>query len=159
MSFLLWKMQSKMSSAYSIVGINALKVRKVQMMVTSVSLQIDVEKSICTHGTVRPPFLSYRGVSVSVSLPISVCFWGWKQCLPVSTPYALLKVSSNSCVVHTPRWSIEWARMQAPPMYPAGCPQDTLVRAALQSAPLALLCFTHPCSCRFLQMCLVYAST
>lgn len=67
-----------MSSAYSIVGTNAL-VRKVQMMVTFVSLQIDVEKSICTHGTVHSPFLSHRGVSefrCFLSLPISIHFSG-----------------------------------------------------------------------------------
>lgn len=39
-----------------------------------------------------------------LSLPVSICLRGWEQSSPVSTPYALLKVSSNSHVVHAPRW-------------------------------------------------------
>lgn len=143
MSFLLWKMQSKVSSAYSLVGISALMRKNCRWW----SLLWVYEKmwESCRKAHLHPwdhtSSLPPPQGSFNVSFPSQslICLWGWEQSSPVSTAYALLKVSSNSPVVHTPRWSTEQARTQAPPMYPARWPRDTPVRAALCSSGVVVL--------------------
>lgn len=135
MSSLLWKTQSKVSSAYSVAGINAVMRKSADDGHFSESTrrrENAAEKPISTHGTVHPPFLPRRGVPVFPSQSRSACGDG---------SIAGLRVHPTRCwrAAPTPVWSTERSRTPAPPANPAGCPRDARVRAALRSCASLLL--------------------
>lgn len=110
MLFLLWKMQSKVSSAYSIVGINALMRKNCRwwsLLRVSCRCKNPAEKPIYTHGTVHPPFLLCRGVlmfSFPPNLYLFMGMWAGLACeyTPCTAEGELkLPCSPHTQMVHT----------------------------------------------------------
>lgn len=136
MSLLLWKMQSKVSSAYSIVGINALHVKEVLKVVTYMSLPENMgilQKSPLALMELRDlPSCPAGEFRFFLSLPISLCLPIWKKNLPVVHPMLCQRW------VQSPEWSTHLNGAEIEPGLSPGCscrcPQDTSVRAVLCSS-------------------------
>lgn len=158
MSLLLWKMQSKVSSAYSIVGINALHVKKCWRW----SLLWVYQKiwESCRKSHLHPwnyaSSLPAPQRSSNVSFPSqSLCLQGWKKNLPWCTPCTAEGVFKLLNGPHRQRvHKVIQDAAQAPP---AGAHRTPL--SGLCSAPRVMLCFLHPHSYKFLGICIDYTGT
>lgn len=73
---------SKVSSAYSIVGINALHMKKCwrwSLLWVYQKIWEPCRKATCTHGTMHPPFLSHSRVSMFPFPPSLSLFKGMEE--------------------------------------------------------------------------------
>lgn len=90
MSLLLWKMQSKVSSAYSIVGINALHVKKCRrwsLLWVCQKIRESCRKSpLAPMGLCILPSYPAEEFQHFLSLPSSLCSCRWKKSLSVVHP-------------------------------------------------------------------------